>query len=1001
MAQPDHMTQACALAERAATILQERRNMVLEQWENRLRTRAQTMELADLFLAPDLSGGPDGAFAHLLKCLRNKRVGQDHHWIHPGRRRDVRLGQIHQALTQLKAAALAALTDAADRRETTVLCAQVDGAIDHMLAQEIESYDASHEAEAPAIRNRLQRMIRGSHMAEAEVIARIGESLLELPTLADLLQAVAEALQLFRHYRCVCLFRLGQDADRCVLVARAGPEADMHTGNRDIVKECAARGESVRAAPGDQGDALSRLAVPIKKAEKVIGVVELASAEPNAFDDAEVAALDGLSLHVGIALQSAEMLDEQRRYRRATEHAQRQLATIIRSTAVGITSMDSHGVYTHWSPRCEEMLGYTADEVVGQSRVADFCAEPGDVDQLLADSIRGGRTVQERVMVRKDGERRTIQETVVPMLTEEGKRIGFTSCLADVTEKRQAEAALLQERDKLNLVVAAMGAGLAMFDGRRRLQWANGTWLDCFGLDQSAFGHTCQELGILPQHDGHMCPVTEALKAGQPRTDVVERTDLSGQWHCYMRAVTPVAHGETRALLLMMDITDQKRQTEKFELVHRLTLTSQGSLDLDHVLHVVLTCATAGHAIGFNRAFLFLLDETGAGLEGAMAVGPASPEDAMRIWREISEQSRTLQDLVSPAQPASGDLTLTRKVQSFSIPLSDESSVLTQALRQRTAIVVRDAWRDERVGPGLAKGLELGEFVCVPLVARDDPLGVVLADNMFSGTPIDEEQVELLRTFSAQASLAIANAKAYRKISTQMREIEKAHKGLIEAERFAGVGRMATHLAHEIRNPLTAIGGFAQSIERSDAADEPVRRSAGIIYRESIRLENTLANVLELARPITPRRRMTDLNQLVTETIREFADEFRSNSVKLRLELEPDLPELLLDPDLIKQVVINLLKNAVQAVENVEDRQVLVATEVETGIVTLTVADSGSGMKQETMEAVFAPFFTTKVGGSGLGLAVSRRIISEHGGEIDVTSQLGRGSAFRVSLALQ
>ena len=729
----------------------------------------------------------------------------------------------------------------------------------------------------------IERSLR--QVTEAEVIAGIGRSLLEMPTLEGLLEAVVEAMQKFRHYGLVALWRLDEQAAECVLMAAAGPKAGSRTrGQRlrlgeGLVGTCAARGEPEagdrRAGPATAAGAPAELAVPVIQTDRVIGVVELASTAEDAFAKAEVTALMNLSTHVGIALQKAVMLQERRR----------------------------------------------------------------------------------------------------------------------------AEAALVQERDVLNLVVDAMGAGLALFDGERRLQWANSTWMEWFGLDAGAFGRTCEETRICNEEMAGSCPLREVIQAGAPLTDLVERIGEDGQWRCYMRVITPVEHGQTRLLLLMTDITEQSRHTEHLRLVNRLGQALEGSLDLERVLHVVLTFATAGHAIGFNRAFLFLLEPEGQ-LAGSMAVGPSSAQEAARIWHEIIEESRTLEDLVAVGGPSPSDEALSERVRAFSVPIDESRDVLATSLRERRTILVRSAREQGGVDSALARGLELEEFVCVPLFARDQPLGVMLADNKFSRIPIDEEQVELLRTFSAQASLAIANARAYRKISAQMEEIQKTHQELLEAERFAGVGRMAAHLAHEIRNPLSAIGGFAHAIQASQTADESVSRRARVIYEEALRLESTLANVLELARPIRPEMQLADLNALISETIREFANDLRAGRIKLRYELTPGIPHVMLDRNLIKQVLINLLKNAVQALENAEKRTILVASALHSGRVSFCVADNGCGMNEETRKTLFAPFFTTKVGGSGLGLSVSRKIVAEHDGEIRVESELGKGSTFRVVLPL-
>ncbi len=301
----------------------------------------------------------------------------------------------------------------------------------------------------------------------------------------------------------------------------------------------------------------------------------------------------------------------------------------------------------------------------------------------------------------------------------------------------------------------------------------------------------------------------------------------------------------------------------------------------------------------------------------------------------------------------------------------------------------------------MAEALELEEFVCVPLAAQDEPLGVMLADNKYSGKTVDRYQVELLEMFCRQASLAIANARAYERIRSQLQEIRRTRDRLIAAERMASVGRMAGHLAHEIRNPLTTIGGFAASIARRHPDDSVTHRNASIIHDEVRRLERTLVNVLDYTRPLRPDKEPIQINELVMETVAQFDQQLQEADIKIRMSLAEELPPVMADRQMIKQVVLNLVKNAMEAMEDKEQATLSVITSAEEERAVIEVADTGGGMPPEVRENLFSPFFTTKIGGVGLGLSVSQRIVRQHGGDIDVQSELGVGSRFVVSLATE
>lgn len=853
-------------------------------------------------------------------------------------------------------------------------------------------------------------------ISEAEVIARIGRSLLELPTREALLQGVVEALRAFRNYLDVSLFRVDQDAGECVLIAEAGrerryrPDQYRQRIGQGCIGLCARTGETVRASKlqedsrrviafEEEHRARSELVVPVRKGEEVLGVMHILSEREEDFPETDIAALEHVSPHIGVTLQNARMIVQRRHDRYEIEQAHRELTSIIRSTAVGITSTDTWGVYTHWSPSCETMFGYQSEEVVGSKTPADFAAEPYDAQAALAECLREGQTTVERTMLRKDGSARIIRETRVPMYDEQGQHVGFTAYLVDITEQKRAEERLRQELDTLNVMVDAMGAGLALFDDQLRMQWANAALMKWFNFGPEAFGKSCGEILAVGSWTDP-CPAAEAVAAGQLQSRVQEVTEQSGAWHCYQHVFTPVAHGSTRLLLLTLDITEQRRQTEEMRLINKLTEKVETSLDLERVLHLVLTCVTAGHAIGCNRAFVFLLDEEGMQLEGKMALGPVSAADAHRIWSDLSEKDQTIDALLDSAFPSESDRRLTDRVRSLHIPLSRDQDTLVGTLNSRTSAHVGDAGSDPHMNGAVAERLELEEFICVPLAVQDEPLGIMLADNKYSRMPISKDQVELLEMFCRQASLAIANARAYERIQAQLRELQLTRDRLIEAERMASVGRMASHLAHEIRNPLTAIGGFAASIARQHRKDPKTHRNAMIIYEEAQRLERTLANVLDYTRPLRPSKVPTSINDIVRQTTEQFKSYLQANNISLRMSLAEDLPQIAADGEMIKQVVINLVKNAVEAMEGKGSGALSIATGAGDGEVELVVADTGGGMEQDVLDNIFSPFFSTKIGGIGLGLSVSRQIVRQHDGRIELDSELGVGTSFTVTLAV-
>jgi hypothetical protein len=290
------------------------------------------------------------------------------------------------------------------------------------------------------------------------------------------------------------------------------------------------------------------------------------------------------------------------------------------------------------------------------------------------------------------------------------------------------------------------------------------------------------------------------------------------------------------------------------------------------------------------------------------------------------------------------------------------------------------------------------QFVCAPLIARDVALGAVVADNIFTGRAISSADVEMLQTFATHAGLAISAASAYRRLEEQLNKLEEAQDRLVRSERLATVGRLAAHVAHEIRNPLATIGGFSRSILRSPDNTAKAQRNARIILDEVERLEQILANVMNFSKPGNPVFRERDINESVEAVCAFHENVFAERHVALHKSLDPKCPVLRFDPDQMRQVLINLIQNGLDSMPNGGELTML--TRAQQDHVEIVVADTGQGMAEDILESLFQPFFTTKVGGTGLGLSVSQKIIHDHGGDIAVRSKPGAGSSFTISLPI-
>lgn len=221
---------------------------------------------------------------------------------------------------------------------------------------------------------------------------------------------------------------------------------------------------------------------------------------------------------------------------------------------------------------------------------------------------------------------------------------------------------------------------------------------------------------------------------------------------------------------------------------------------------------------------------------------------------------------------------------------------------------------------------------------------------------------------------------------------------LQQSERLASIGEMSTYIAHEIRNPLFAIGGFANQLLRT-VSEPAAREKIEIIIEESKRLDSILKSILTFARPVDAGSGLADLNRIVRDTMELMGLACESQSIEPVLGLAEELPLVKADPELIKQCLINLVKNSVEAMP--KGGLLAVRTGLSGSRVVLEVEDTGQGIAPEIRDKVFSPFFSTKGRGSGLGLAMIKKILDDLGGTVELASVPGEGTRVAVSLPPQ
>ncbi len=230
-----------------------------------------------------------------------------------------------------------------------------------------------------------------------------------------------------------------------------------------------------------------------------------------------------------------------------------------------------------------------------------------------------------------------------------------------------------------------------------------------------------------------------------------------------------------------------------------------------------------------------------------------------------------------------------------------------------------------------------------------------------------------------------------------LRERQQLQEKLLQSERLAALGQMAAHISHEVKNPLMVIGGMARQVLKAAGADPHKNaEKLQIIVEEIRRLEEFLAEVGSFAKLSEPRKCPIDLNSLIREMCLNLEPSLQENRIKLAVNLDPNLPQVQFDPLLLRQVLLNIAKNGVEAMP--AGGTLTFASGRDNDRVLVRISDSGEGIPPDIIDKIFQPFYSTKPKGSGLGLAISQTIVKAHQGEIRVESEPHRGTGVTVFL---
>ena len=327
-----------------------------------------------------------------------------------------------------------------------------------------------------------------------------------------------------------------------------------------------------------------------------------------------------------------------------------------------------------------------------------------------------------------------------------------------------------------------------------------------------------------------------------------------------------------------------------------------------------------------------------------------------------------------------------------------EPALARIAIDERRALIVNEPASDPRVS--LRRVQQFGDtaLLAVPMFARGAPLGSVVLALTEEGRRFGGEEVDRAVAMVNQLATAISNARLFEDLKASYAQLARAQEQLVQRERLAALGELAAVVAHEVRNPLAVIFNSLATLRREPQQQAQSEMLLDIVGEEAERLNRIVSELLAFARPTEPRLEAQSLEAVIAG-----ATEAASSALGCRVavEIPRPLPSFALDAQLLRQALINLMMNAVQAqpggrvvIRAIEDRF------LGRPCARVEVSDEGPGIPPAVAGQIFQPFFTTKAQGTGLGLAIVKRIVEAHGGEVQFTAGLQRGTTFTMKLPI-
>ncbi|HNS31379.1 MAG TPA: HAMP domain-containing sensor histidine kinase [bacterium] len=458
---------------------------------------------------------------------------------------------------------------------------------------------------------------------------------------------------------------------------------------------------------------------------------------------------------------------------------------------------------------------------------------------------------------------------------------------------------------------------------------------------------------------------------------------------------------------MIMQNFEEKCRILNYELffLHTVSKSIKESLDENRILSVILTGLTANAALGLSRAAVFYYSPEKAVIYGKKGIGPFDEEEAFRIWDDLG------QNLISLETYLQHDTDLPDRHQRYPSLIKnivinfDElppENYFRRVIEEKKLFHLKDTGNLALLPQEIKNVFVPSDMIILPLSSPKNTRGIIMADNAFHHKPIEESTMLLLSLITIQAGLALENSSNYSIIKTQLEEVkelknalENLQEELVQKEKLSTIGKMASYFIHEIKNPLVTIGGFAKHIKESDDI-AIMKRDAGIIFKEIQKLEQILGKISGFTFLSPSRKEKVNILEVIKEVVEFFGLEFSRKKIEVSINIPENL-KVTAERVQLTEVFFNIISNAI---ENTTKGRISVSSEINPPFASIFVKDTGRGIAGRDLPRITEPFFSTKSEGFGLGLYIVKNILSNNGGNIEISSIQGEGTEVKVDLVI-